>query len=126
MRIRADELAQAIGAEIGEYFDEISSDVKAAVSQTARECMEEIKQKSPKKTGKYRKSWTITEAYNKRGTIRLIVHNKKYYRLTHLLENGHAKRGGGRVDGIPHIAPAEQHAEEKLIKKVEEAIRNDS
>lgn len=125
-KVTADELADAIGKELGDYFDDITEDVKNAVAVTTRECVEEIKQRSPKRSGAYRKSWTATEMFNRRGSIRFTIHNKKHYRLTHLLENSHAKKNGGRVDGIPHIAPAEENAEKALIKRIEEAIKNDT
>ena len=125
-KVAVDDFAKALGEELGEYFDSITEDVKTAVRETAEECVEEIKQKSPKRSGAYRKSWTMTEAYNRHGSIRFVVHNKKHYRLTHLLENGHAKKSGGRVDGIPHIAPAEKNAERNLIKRIEVAIKNDT
>lgn len=125
-KVTADELADAVGKELGDYFDDIAEDVKNAVEVTTRECVEEIKRRSPKRSGAYRKSWTATEIFNRRGSIRFTIHNKKHYRITHLLENGHAKKNGGRVDGIPHIAPAEQNAEKALIKRIEEAIKNDT
>lgn len=125
-KVTVDELAEAIGKELGDYFDDITEDVKNAVEVTTRECEEEIKQRSPKRTSAYRRSWTATEMFNRRGSIRFTVHNKKHYRLTHLLEDGHAKKNGGRVEGTPHIAPAEQNAEKNLIKRIEVAIKNDT
>ena len=129
-KVAVDDFAKALGEELGEYFDSITEDVKTAVRETAEECVEEVKRKSPKRKspsgGAYRKSWTATEMFNRRGSIRFTIHNKKHYRLTHLLENGHAKKNGGRVDGIPHIAPAEENAEKALIKRIEEAIKNDT
>ena len=64
--------------------------------------MRQLKATSPKRTGKYAKSWTK----KKRGR-KIIVHNKEY-QLTQLLEKGHAKRGGGRVAARVHIAPVER------------------
>ena len=41
----------------------------------------------------------------------------------HLLEYGHAKRNGGRVEGKAHIAPAEQHGIRQLQEEIERALR---
>ena len=55
--------------------------------------------------------------------MRYTVYNKKYYRLTHLLEKGHAKRSGGRVPAQVHIAPAEEVTKKKFVQDVEAAVR---
>ncbi|RKJ32016.1 hypothetical protein D7X33_39910, partial [Butyricicoccus sp. 1XD8-22] len=68
--------------------------------------------------GAYAKSWKASKINGK-----WVIHNVKHYRLTHLLEKGHAKVGGGRVQSYPHIAPVEKELVEEYIKGAEEAIR---
>ena len=121
MKIRAEEFYKAIGLELEEFSGEVSETVKNIVKEEARSCKKEIAEHSPKRTGKYKNSWRVSTIYDGPGGARLVVNNKEY-QLTHLLENGHAKEGGGRVEGIPHIAPAAERVQRELPHKIRKAI----
>jgi hypothetical protein len=54
--------------------------------------------------------------------LEVIVYSPSKYQLAHLLEKGHAKRGGGRTKAIPHIAPAEEKAVKELEDEIKRAI----
>jgi hypothetical protein len=56
-------------------------------------------------------------------SIDLVVHSRNRYQIAHLLEHGHAKRGGGRVAARPHIASAEQRGSEKLVEAIESKLK---
>lgn len=122
-KVKIDGLADAIIKELSEYNQEVTDGVKQEVKSVANECKTEIQQNSPKLTGSYRKGWREKTMYESADDIRISIYNKTDYQLTHLLENGHAKVNGGRVEGKPHIGPAERHAEEKLLKKVKVVVR---
>lgn len=44
--------------------------------------------------------------------------------MAHLLEFGHAKRNGGRVNGKVHIAPAEELGIKQLQEQIERCLKN--
>lgn len=48
----------------------------------------------------------------------VVYADKPEYALTHLLEKGHQKRGGGRTKAIVHIAPAEEETVDELEKEL--------
>ena len=113
-----DNLAKTIMEGLQEYADLASEDVKAAVRKAGKNVKADIAANAPKRTGAYSKSWTVKTQKETANSLEVVVHSKNRYQLAHLLEHGHAKRGGGRVAGKPHIAPAE----EKAIKELEQEI----
>lgn len=116
--IKIEDLEDAIMSELMNYSDEVTEELKTDVTQVAKECMRDIKNRAPKLSGDYKKSWKVKKAYESAMDIRVVIHSPKEYRIAHLLENGHAKRGGGRVEGKPHITPAAESAEKKLMRKI--------
>lgn len=117
-----DNLAKTIMEGLQEYADVASEDVKTAVRKAGKNVKAEISANAPKRTGAYAKSWTVKTEKETAHSLEVVVHSKNRYQIAHLLEHGHAKRGGGRVAGIPHIAPAEENAvkqlEEDIVKKL--------
>ena len=119
--IKIDDLATEIEKELKNYSQDIADGVKADVKQVAKECRDEIKRNSPRLTGDYAKGWRTETNFESREDIRITVHNKTDYQLTHLLEDGHAGRGGtskGAAPPYPHIGPAEENAAKKLEERV--------
>lgn len=112
--IKPDRLEAAVARELAAYSDEMAEDTKQCVRDAARLALSEVRARSPVDTGAYKRGWRLKKAYESDTDIRLHVYNATSYMLTHLLEHGHAKAGGGRVPGYPHIAPAERAASEKL------------
>ena len=117
-----DDLAEEIMQGLQEYADLADTAMKKAVRKTATQVKNEISANAPKDTGKYGKSWKATKTSENSHTLKMTVHSKDHYRLAHLLEKGHAKRGGGRVSGKPHIAPAEENGVQLLEHLIEEAL----
>ncbi|MEF7566420.1 HK97 gp10 family phage protein [Bacillus infantis] len=113
-----DNLANEIARQLRLYEQDVRQEVEVSKEEVSKELVSQLKQHpSPKLTGDYRKGWRAKRVGNK-----FIIHNKTDYQLTHLLENGHAKAGGGRVEAIPHIRPAEQEAITEFLRRVERAI----
>ena len=116
--IKIDDLADAVARELADYSQERTDYLKKAIKKVAKEAVQELKSTSPKDSGEYASTWKQKVVYEDRSDIRVRVYNEDNYRLTHLLENGHAKVNGGRVAAHPHIAPAEDNAAKKLDNQV--------
>lgn len=107
------------------YSKELARATTNAMDEVAKESVKTLKKTSPKRSGKYAKGWTVKRQKSSGGVPTITVHNK-VYQLTHLLENGHrivnAKGEFGRVNGIKHIAPVEQWANNELPRRIEEEL----
>ncbi len=123
-KTKIEEFASAISHELGEYASAAAKDVKAAVRKTAGDVRKDIGAGAPRRTGKYAESWRTRTARETSQSLQMTVYSPKRYMLAHLLEHGHAKRGGGRVDGKEHIAPAEQRGVAELKKAIERSLRH--
>lgn len=117
-----DQMSEAIMKQMQDYADVATEDMKKAVKEVAKDCKAEIARTAPKNTGAYAKSWTYATTEQGANNLHVTVYSAKKYYLTHLLENGHVKRGGGRTRAFPHIAPAEEKAKQELEEKIVELL----
>ena len=121
-KITADNLGEAIAEILEEYGDEVQKDMDDVVKDVGKAGVKAIKSASGVfgGTGKYRKGWTSQIDSERYGST-VTIYNRTPG-LPHLLENGHAKRGGGRVPGKTHIAPVEQERIKQFEEQIEKAV----
>ena len=127
MKVSIDELADAV-METMENVKKVSVDeLKKGVKKTGQNIAKDIRNTAPVKTGRYAKSWSSRVTSEASDKIQVTVHSVGRYQLAHLLDHGHAKRGGGRVRAIPHIEPATEKnmatLESDLKRGIESGLR---
>ena len=121
--IKPEQLAKEVMDGLEEYAELAVDVMKKEIQETGKVVKKQIEQTAPRKSGRYAKCWAVKKTAESSNSLEVTVHSRNRYMLTHLLENGHAKRGGGRVRAIPHIAPAEELGAQELEKKIERALK---
>ncbi len=114
------EILDQYEGEINRFLPEITEEVGKTGVKALRTS---AKQKFNGK--KYAGGWRSVSERNRYGAT-VTIYNGRLPGLPHLLEHGHAKRGGGRVDGRAHIAPVEEKLITDFEKKVEHDITRNS
>lgn len=122
-----DETADLIVEYMSNYSEDITTGVKKAVDTVAKEVNIEIKKHITfhEPTGKYVKAFRIKGMFDgkySKGKTWYVSGDE--YRLTHLLEKGHAKIGGGRTDAYKHIEFGEELAKKRMEELSREAVEN--
>ena len=120
--IPVDKLTEEVMNGLEEYAELTADVLKKEIQEAGKVAKQQISQTAPRKTGRYAKSWAVKKISETSNSLEVTVHSKNRYMLTHLLEKGHAKRGGGRVAAIPHIAPAEETAIQSLERNIEREL----
>lgn len=111
------DLSKEIVKSLKQYTTSVEEDLENVQDEVAKSAVQELKSNSPKRNGEYAKSWTKKriKGLTTTGKSQVVIYNSKHGQLTHLLENGHAKKNGGRVAPIIHIKPVE----ERIINEVQ-------
>ena len=132
-RVSVDKLGDAIMEQLLEYKNLTREVMVKAVEDAAKTVLTEIQKNAPvhsgpyknrnRQPGAYKRSWRQKRTAESATGLSITIYSAQHYRLTHLLENGHAKRGGGRTRAFPHIAPAEEKGEEQLLRDIQRGLK---
>lgn len=110
-KVPLDKLADSIEKTLREYEASVVKDTGQLAKDFAKQGAKAVAQSARSSgwgdTTGYDKGWT-TKYEEGRLSASAIIYNKDVPGLAHLLENGHAKRNGGRTRAFPHIAPVEE------------------
>ena len=123
--IKISDLASVIDEELQDYVEQVTDAMKESAKDIAKQTKARIKQTAPKDTGDYAKGWGYKTLKEDGQAIGVVVYNKTEPQLTHLLEHGHAKVNGGRVEGKAHIGPAADSAVREFVADIKKAVKGD-
>lgn len=122
-----DELGEAIARELTIYGKNVIDGIKKEAKSSMARLVKETKATAP--VGSRQKHYRDSIKSKKTSETDREVTYVWYvagsdYRLSHLLERGHALRDGGRTEGTHFIEKASDPILEEYLKAVEEVIKN--
>lgn len=116
-------------SRLNTYSKTIIDGVEKAADDTVKEMVARTKARPSGKfsTGKYAKAIASQKGEDSVFARSRIWYVKKpRYRIAHLINNGHAVRGGGRYEGDKHVTRAAEQAMTDFDRRVREVIDNAS
>lgn len=125
--ISIDQLSAAVDKELTLYSKNVIDGLKKQAEASMGRLVQETKSTAP--VGHRRRHYKDSIKSRKESESDQAVTYVWYvdgsdYRLSHLLENGHALRNGGRYSGTHFIANAYNPIEEEYVSKCEEIVQN--
>ncbi len=124
-KVKPNEISSAVAGTLNSWSADIQYGIIELTDEKAERLKELIKNASPKRTGKYAKSWKVKVTENTFSTYEKTVYNAKHYRRTHLLEKPHVKRNHkGSVAAQVHIQPAAETIKSEYIAGIKKIIKN--
>ena len=131
LRIDPDQFSRAVIGILDDYGEDVAKEVRKAVDSTTRELVKETRRTAPKKAIGGRPAGTYANHISSKvGRDTPYVYSKLWfvrspeYRLTHLLNNGHALRQGGRWEGTGFLTEASKTHSAAFEKRIRKAVRD--
>lgn len=142
--VSSDKMLDGVMSVINAFKTSAVVAMKEATKETAKEISADVKDEARKvsvrggvmsephtglkKTGEYIKSWSYKKTAEGTYNIEYNVRSRDRYRLTHLLEYGHAivshgKVTGKRVPAYPHISKASEKAQNVMLKYLDVELK---
>lgn len=126
--VTVEEFAIAIQEIMESANESVKGILKEASLDAAESTCQQVKANSMQFKSRrhpYANGWTVSAVRDG-----YVVHNKRHYRLTHLLENGHDVSNqwgatGKRAGAHPHIHPAELEGVQKFIDEVNQKLETE-
>lgn len=126
-KVSVDGLAAAVAKELKLYDQHVMEGIRKSVDSSMRQLVQETKATAPVGHRKKHYKDSITSkvtnqsirAYEKTWYVR-----GSDYRLSHLLNNGHQLRDGGRYPGTQFITKAHISVIRDYEKKIEEVLKD--
>jgi hypothetical protein len=125
--VKIDELNAAIMESLETYNEAVVTGLKEITTQAMKDLVKTTKATAPvgNRNKHYRDSISSrTERETQYGIVKLWYVKGSDYRLSHLLNNGHALRGGGRYPGTNFIENAVDVLIPVYLSKIEEVLKN--
>lgn len=120
--VNVSDVEKVIMDALEKYGDKAGDVFADVLPKIGKETVDELRSTSPNRTGDYANKWTyvMQTSQGTRKKNKLVVYNKKPLPL----EFGHAKQNGGRVEGIPHVQPANEKADAWAIEAITKGLEN--
>lgn len=125
MKIKANEFSVVIQDILDDYSDDVMDASAEAVEETAKEARKKLRQSSTSVygSGKYSRGWQYKLKRGRLSNSATVYNGGKHGSLSHLLENGHALRNGGRWNPPrKHIQPVNDEMQEEFVRKVKNKL----
>lgn len=114
------DLLEDYAKEINDIIDE---ETKAIADESKKKISQIIRGKVNGRT--YYRGFSVKKGEKYGGFIReyVLYHTAPHYRLTHLLEKGHATRNGGQTRAFTHFKDIETWLQTELPKRVIDRVK---
>lgn len=127
MKVTPENLSKELQFYLQDYLEDIEDYVKKEADSVSKLAINELRNISPmnknsKRDRHYANGWE-TKTVKDHHRYSKKIWNKPDYRLTHLLEFGHASRSGGHVSAQPHIRPVEKKYRVEFTENLERDIK---